>query len=64
MIQLAFDFVLVPLIREVRTRIESVVGNEFLMTLNIGSRIVTALVPDWVVGKGTSFIRGWLKAGG
>ncbi len=62
--QLSFDFVLLPLIRQVRTKIEAVVGNEFLMTLSIGGKMVTALVPDWVVGKGTSFIRGWLKAGG
>ena len=61
--QLSFDFVLLPLVRQIRTRIESAACNGFQVTLNIGNRIVTALVPDWVVGKGTSFIRGWLKAG-
>ena len=64
MMQLSFDFVLVPLVRHVRTKIEAVVGNQFLMTLSISGEMVTAFVPDWVVGKGTSFIRGWLKAGG
>ena len=61
--QLAFDFVLVPLTRQVRTKIESATCHGFKVTLNIGSRIVTAVVPDWVVGKGTSFMRGWIKAG-
>lgn len=64
MMQLSFDFVLVPLVRHVRTKIEAATGHGFKVTLNIGNRIVTALVPDWVIGKGTSFIRGWLKAGG
>lgn len=63
MTQLAFDFVLMPLVREVRTRIVADACNGFYITMNIGSRIVTALVPDWVIGKGDSFIRGWLKAG-
>ena len=56
--QLSFDFVLLPLVRQIRTRIESAACNGFQVTLNIGNRIVTALVPDRVVGKGTSFIRG------
>ena len=62
--QLSLDFVLVPLTRHVRTKIKSAACDGFHVTLNTGSRIVTALVPGWVVGKGTSFIRGWLKAGG
>ncbi|MCW7552156.1 hypothetical protein NX722_05745 [Endozoicomonas gorgoniicola] len=64
MIQLAFDFVLVPLVRVVRPRIVADACNGFHITLTINNQIVTALVPDWVIGKGTSFVRGWLKAGG
>lgn len=61
--QLSFDFVLMPLVRHVRTKIEAVVNDQLLVTMSIGGKMVKALVPDWIVGKGTSFLRGWLKVG-
>ena len=54
--QLCFDFVLVPLVQNV-----TCAGIEIITHLN--GRFITTVVPDWVIGKGASFLRGWLKAG-
>ena len=55
MMQLCFDFVLVSLVRVVKTRVQKA-------TTHLDGQLVTAVVPDWVVGRGVSFLRGWLKA--
>lgn len=61
--QLCFDFVLVPLVRAVKTRVQKATCAGIEITTHLNGRLITAVVPDWVIGKGTSFLRGWLKVG-
>ena len=58
MIQLTFDFAFVQLDNPVRPAEECA---QHEITIDIGDRRITENVPLWVLRKGYSFLRGWIK---
>ena len=65
--QLSFEFVLVPLAKvaeKIKTRVTGATLAGIELSINLGGKLVSAIVPDWVVCRGDNFIRGWIKAGG
>ena len=58
--QLSLDLVMVPLACAIRPESEQRVHT---ITMLINGRYMTDQVPLWVLRKGRSFVRGWMKAG-
>ena len=58
--QLSFDLVMVPLACVTRPASEQ---TAYKVTLVIDNQQLTESVPLWVLKKGRSFLRGWMKPG-
>ncbi len=60
MIQLSFDFELLPLANIARKVKPVVTGSTqagIKMTLQIAGEMVTAIIPDWMIGRDLGFIK-------
>ena len=64
MIQLSFDFQLLPLAsiaKPIKPKVKGATPAGIKMTLQIAGEMVTAIIPDWMIFRDLAFIKNWVS---